>query len=389
LIAWTLCVVSSAFVILSLTIIAATDNAVAFLGSRAAFAVFGLAFLGLAVLGALVASRHADNPIGWLLEMIVLAGGLILAITAYVSVFPDDATRRYLVWTANWIWTPVAGSWAALLVLFPTGRPPSSRWRLLIPGLAGVTALQAVTYALGENPGQTVPYTRPLVITGADPALSALQVASNVLFGTVMLGALVALISRARRARGVERQQLKWVAYSAGVLAAFSPILIAAAATHDSTLLVPSSILGGLLFMNVLVSMGIAILRYRLYDIDLLINRTVVYGATSATIVIAFLVGVLTLQALLRSFTGGSELAVAASTLASFALFQPIRRRVQDTVDRRFYRARYDASRTLDNFAKRLSNEVDLDALRSDLLDAVHETMAPASMSLWLRERPG
>jgi hypothetical protein len=293
------------------------------------------------------------------------------------------------VWTANWIWTPVAGSWAALLVLFPTGRPPSSRWRLLIPGLAGVTALQAVTYALGENPGQTVPYTRPLVITGADPALSALQVASNVLFGTVMLGALVALISRARRARGVERQQLKWVAYSAGVLAAFSPILIAAAATHDSTLLVPSSILGGLLFMNVLVSMGIAILRYRLYDIDLLINRTVVYGATSATIVIAFLVGVLTLQALLRSFTGGSELAVAASTLASFALFQPIRRRVQDTVDRRFYRARYDASRTLDNFAKRLSNEVDLDALRSDLLDAVHETMAPASMSLWLRERPG
>jgi len=121
--------------------------------------------------------------------------------------------------------------------------------------------------------------------------------------------------------------------------------------------------------------------------IDLLINRTVVYGATSATIAIGFLVGVLTLQALLRSFTGGSELAVAASTLVSLALFQPIRRRVQDAVDRRFYRARYDATRTLDDFGKRLSHEVDLDALRSDLLDAVHETMAPAAMSLWLRER--
>jgi hypothetical protein len=182
---------------------------------------------------------------------------------------------------------------------------------------------------------------------------------------------------------------LKWVAYSAGLLAAFSPILIAAAAAHDSRLLVPSSILGGVLFLGVPLSIGIAILRYRLFDIDLLINRTLVYGATTAAIALTFWVGIVALQALLRPLTSGSELAVAASTLMSFALFQPVRRRVQDAVDRRFNRSRYDAARTLDAFADRLRDEVNLDALRSDLLDAVEETMAPASMSLWLRERPG
>jgi hypothetical protein len=136
------------------------------------------------------------------------------------------------------------------------------------------------------------------------------------------------------------------------------------------------------------ISVAIAILRYRLYDIDLLINRTIVYGATSAAIAVTFFLGLVALQAALGRFTSGSEVAVAASTLFSFVLFQPIRRRVQDAVNRRFDRARYNAARTVDGFADRLRDEVDLMELRADLLGEVQLTMAPAHVSLWLRERP-
>jgi hypothetical protein len=138
-------------------------------------------------------------------------------------------------------------------------------------------------------------------------------------------------------------------------------------------------------FMTIPVAIGIAILRYRLYDIDVLINRALVYGATSAGIAIAFFAGIIVLQAVLRPLTGGSEVAVAISTLASVALFQPLRSRMQGAVDRRFYRSRYDAARTLDVFSVRLRDEVDLDAVRSDLVRAVHETVQPAHASVWLR----
>jgi hypothetical protein len=148
----------------------------------------------------------------------------------------------------------------------------------------------------------------------------------------------------------------------------------------------PLEIAQQLVTLSVPVAAGIAVLRYRLYDIDLLINRTLVYGATSAAIAATFFIGIVALQALLRPLTAGSELAIAASTLVSFALFQPIRRWVQDAVDRRFDRSRYDAARTLDLFADRLRDEVDLDALREDLLASVRATMAPTHTSLWLRD---
>jgi hypothetical protein len=138
-------------------------------------------------------------------------------------------------------------------------------------------------------------------------------------------------------------------------------------------------------FMTMPVAIGIAILRYRLYDIDVLINRALVYGTTSAGIAIAFFAGIVVLQALLRPVTSGSEVAVAISTLASVVLFQPLRSRVQSAVDRRFYRSRYDAARTLDAFSVRLRDEVDLDAVRADLVRAVHETVQPAHASVWLR----
>jgi len=187
-------------------------------------------------------------------------------------------------------------------------------------------------------------------------------------------------VHRFRRSQGVERQQLKWVAYAAVItLAVF---LLPASSGRK-----PLEIAKNVVTLAVPLAAGIAILRYHLYDIDLLISRSLVYGATSAAIAATFYVGLVALQQLLRPFTAGSDLAVAASTLVCFALFQPIRRRVQDAVDRRFYRARYDAARTIDEFADRLRDQVDLDPLRADLLDAVRTAMAPSHASLWLRRR--
>jgi hypothetical protein len=193
-------------------------------------------------------------------------------------------------------------------------------------------------------------------------------------------------VVRFRRAHGIEREQLKWILYAATVvgigLVAQIPISIAMApdaAANASNAIATSA------FACVPVAIGIAVLRYRLYDIDVLIRRTIVYGATTGAIAVAFFGGIVVLQAVLDPLTSGSELAVAASTLLSFALFQPLRRRFQSAVDRRFYRSRYDAARTLDAFSVRLRDEADLDAVRGGLLDAVRDTLHPADASVWLR----
>jgi hypothetical protein len=194
---------------------------------------------------------------------------------------------------------------------------------------------------------------------------------------------VAAVVARFRTAAGNERQQLKWFAYASSVSMSFfvaAPVLFAYLAGLGPLI----TILG---LDLIPISVAIAILRYRLYDIDLLIKRTLVYGATSAAVAVSFFLGLVALQAALRPLTSGSEFAVAASTLFSFALFQPIRRRVQDEVNRRFDRSRYNATRTVDAFADVLRDEVDLDELRADLIGSVQQTMAPAHMSLWLRER--
>jgi hypothetical protein len=195
-----------------------------------------------------------------------------------------------------------------------------------------------------------------------------------------LIGALLAAIVRFTRSRGVERQQLKWLAYWAAlvVVAMLLSVLVPNSATLSAA---------NLALACLPITVAIAIFRYRLYDIDVLINRTLVYGVTTAAIAATFFLGIVALQSVLRPLTSGSELAVAASTLVSFALFQPIRRRVQTAVDQRFDRFRYDAALTVDAFAEELRDEVDIDALRAELLGAVARTMAPAHASLWLRER--
>jgi hypothetical protein len=203
-----------------------------------------------------------------------------------------------------------------------------------------------------------------------------------VLFGLVvvsMVAAVVSLVIRFRRSRGDERQQLKWFACAGALL----PLL----AISDIILLpdVFIDLLFAVLTAFLPVAAGIAILRYRLYDIDALINRTLVYAALTLTLGVAYVGSVLLLQTALRPFTSGSDIAVAVSTLAVVALFQPLRRRIQDWVDRRFYRSRYDAQRTLDEFSSRLREEVDLAQLEGQLVTAVERTIRPTHASLWLR----
>jgi hypothetical protein len=194
---------------------------------------------------------------------------------------------------------------------------------------------------------------------------------------------VAAVLARFRTTAGNERQQLKWFAYASSI----SMVFLVAGGVLFPYLAGFGPLIAILAIDLIPISVAIAILRYRLYDIDVLINRTIVYGATSVAIAFTFFLGILGLQPLLRPLTSGSDLAVAAATLLSFALFQPIRRRVQDAVNRRFDRSRYNAARTVDAFADQLRDEVNLDELRADLLGTVQLTMAPAHVSLWLRER--
>jgi hypothetical protein len=196
----------------------------------------------------------------------------------------------------------------------------------------------------------------------------------------------VALIARFRSSRGIVRLQLAWVGYAGGVVVAAGLARVLTLATGSQEL----ADVGYYSFVAAIwlipLAAGLAILRYRLYDIEVVIRRTLIYGLSTATIAITFFGGIVVLQTPLGALTGGSELAVAVSTLASFALFQPLRARIQTGVDRRFYRARYDAARTLDAFSARLRDEVDLDAVRADLVDAAQRTVQPVHASVWLRE---
>jgi hypothetical protein len=297
----------------------------------------------------------------------------------------------------SWFW-----SWGATLVglcvvpvlfLFPDGRLLSRHARLGI--VAGVILTLAISVVVGLRPGPMLGVRFAENPFGWRDGARVLDVA---LFLAFMLGltafALGAgtLRSRYRSANDLERQQLKWLFGGLALWAATSAVVTPAVFSEAIGIAVDPIVpyLGrvgaGLGLSIVPVAIGIAILRYRLYEIDMLIKRTVVYATTSGAVAAVFLVGILALQGILRPLTSGSELAIAASTLVSFALFQPIRRRIQDAVNRRFDRSRYDTARMLDAFADQLRDEVDLDAVRADLLGVVRQTMAPAHTSLWLRE---
>jgi hypothetical protein len=363
--------------------------------------VFGaLPLLSFAIVGSFLVVRGAGGPIGWLLAGAGAILQLVLLSLAYgsASLEPGAALPggELALWFASTMQFAVFGLVISALVRFPDGRPPGRAFAAMLWAVVAFMVGAVVVFALAAepidapltlaaphagDPSRSIP--NPFALHGPIGDLMLLAASALKLLGPLALIAPLALAVRFRRSRDVERQQLKWLTYTAAI--AFGLALIAWVTPQGPirVLTDATSVFG----MGLLpVAIGIAITRHRLYDIDVLINRTVVYGATSAAIAVTFFVGIVALQALLRPLTSGSELAIAASTLVSFALFQPIRRRVQNAVDRRFDRSRYDAARTLDTFADQLRDEVDLDELRVDLLGLVAQSMAPAHVSLWLRD---
>jgi len=348
---------------------------------RGATAIFGLTE---GALGSAIAFRQPRNAVGWIFLVSGACAGtyeLALMYSAYAYlVHPGLPGAEWAAWLGSWLWLPTTGMIPTFLFLvFPDGRLLSPRWRPVVWYAAFALGVFTSTVALLPGPLPGLPAVRnPISPFSGELAIGEVLLPLFALLFVAVILSIAALVRRFRRSRGVERLQLKWIVYASG--------LYAVGVFLDSNFgYKPFEIIDVLLINALPLAAGVAIFRYRLYDIDLLINRTLVYALTTTAIGAAFFGGIVMLQGLLRPITGGSEIAVAVSTVASFALFQPVRRRIQSSVDRRFYRARYDAGRMLDAFSGQLANEVDLDAVRGDLLTVVGETMQPAHASLWLR----
>lgn len=342
-----------------------------------------------AVVAAFIIWRWPGNAMGWVVSAIAITGAITNFSAQYAmrwrAVPTDFPAGLWLAWLDHWIWfAPVLLLVGFVPLVFPTGWSLTPRWRPALVLMALATFATSAHAALTAGPltglaGRDNP-------AGLIPAqLGALLVVPVValVFGAVLL-AVVSLITRFRRAIGVERQQLKWLVYAVALVVLFFFTNALAFVIGRASDLAAAGFLLSLALIP--LAIGVAILRYRLYDIDLLINRTIVYAVLSAVLVAAYVTGVAAFQFLLSPLTSGSPIAVAVSTLVVVAVFQPLRRRIQTLVDRRFFRQRYDAERTLDQFSDRLREHIDLDMLERELLAVVGETIHPAHASVWLRE---
>ena len=345
---------------------------------------FALVAAPFAVVGALVASRRPRNPIGWLF----LVFGVVAAFTSFGDRYASYALVEHpgslpggawVAWLSSGIWHPAFGFFVFAFLLFPNGRLPSARWRP-VAWIAAANYLMGGVLGLLWGPlfGEFFPYADfPFRLPGYDIADAVFGIFIVVNFGLLALSA-VSLVLRLRRAAGVERQQLKWFVYAVALFALIAPSSVFV--LGDGRVLV-------VLLPLVPVAAGIAILRHRLYDIDVVINRTLVYGALTITLILVYAGCVISLQYVFRALSGGnSQLVIVASTLAIAALFNPLRRRVQASIDRLFYRQKYDAAKTLEAYSARLRDETDLDDLGDDLVGVVRDTVRPAHVSMWLRD---
>jgi hypothetical protein len=286
-------------------------------------------------------------------------------------------------WIYSWVWVPALGVIVFLPLLFPNGRLPSPRWRPFAWLTVLLAAVGTIMAAISPGPGVGLSIRNPLGIESLPDLNEQLQA---LMFALIFVAA-ASLVWRMRYAGGVERQQIKWVAY-AGALAggASLPTYTILEAVDLRWLHMVGYVPALIGIIGVPLAVGIAILRYRLYEIDILINRTLVYSSLTATLVALYFGVILVLQRLFVVLTGEkSTLAVVASTLLIAALFNPFRRRIQRVVDRRFYRRKYDARKTLEAFSAHLRNDTDLKTLSDNLVGVVRETMQPAHVSLWLR----
>ena len=376
-----------AFAVLTVLSWGAKTEAEAFGVATIAFAI-GLS--GYPVVGAMIVFRQPANSIGWLfisVGLLFAAAGSLPAYATY-GVFVDPGSlpaAEWAAWVSGWLDPLFFLALMLLLLLFPNGHVPSPRWRIVLWMVAVGVAVSLADAAV--KPGlirKELPIENPLGIARAQPLSDALDTPVFLYFATCMVLSVAGLVVRYRGSSGDARVQIKWIALSAlfllGSLAAYFALAIAGA---------PQGVvdfLFGLASASIPVAAGVAILRYRLYDIDRVISKTLAYGVLSVILAGVYLGLVLGGQALSSSLAGGSNLAIAVSTLVVAGLFLPVRSRVQQFVDRRFYRRRYDARRTLEAFGSHLREQVDLETLSLDLRHVVSETMQPAYASVWIRD---
>jgi hypothetical protein len=326
-----------------------------------------------ATVGALVVARRPGNPVGWL----CLALGALVALEDVAWQIPSQyatpALETALGLVQALVFPPLP--FMLLLLVFPDGQLPSRRWQFVVWLALGAAGLGSLAVVVG-------------------PTTYAGRVAGNVAWPVSLLALLASVISlffRWRGSGGVERQQLKWLAYTGvsiavALLGGVASGYVSGEYSYPTVLILSVAIAG--LTIGIPIAIGVAMLRHHLYDVDLFINRTLVYGVLTVALVLVYLGGVVVLQQVLRTLVGKeSQLAVVASTLAVAALFAPLRRRIQSSIDRLFYRRKYDARKTLEVFSARLRDETDLESLGGALVGVVRETMEPAHVSLWLRSQ--
>jgi hypothetical protein len=375
-------------------------------GSRGALYLVGEALISLvapvvfAIVAALIVSRQPRNTIGWVLMvpvgLYVVGGPLVTYIEHLAPSSPAPTVPLLLIaWFNNWNWLLLIIPLLFIPLLFPNGRPPTPRWRWV--GVAVIVwatlfvLMVTLVKKISANTTPDIVFDNPIGVLGKE--------AANLLLGVWIVGLLalvvacaVALFVRYRRANDTQREQIKWLLYASAVfLVVYVGGFVSGLGGTASLGGYIWSVFFGLSVTALPAAIGIAILRYRLYDIDVVINRTLVYGSLTATLALVYLGGVATTQAIFRALTGQEhqpQLAVVISTLAIAALFNPLRRRIQGFMDRRFYRRKYDARKTLEAFSAKLRDETDLDSLKAELVGVISETMQPAHVSLWLRPDP-
>ena len=350
--------------------------------------------VSFSMVGAIITPRlPPHNSIGWIFCAIGVIAGMRLFVSEYaiVTLLAEPSSvpamlpgGELLAWISSWLWVSHIGLFVVLALLFPDGRLPSSRWRPFgwLVGVVIVTGTVSVALWPETAAGFDL-VNQPL---GIEVATDTVNPVETIVYALGLVAA-ASLLVRLRRSRGVERQQVKWFAYAVAVLATSAILAYVVSESVGvvwlkwaSPILVIASVVG------LPVAVGIAILRYRLYNIDVLLNRTLVYGALTAVLAAVYFGSIVLFQVFFRAFTGQeSQLAVVISTLAIAALFTPLRLRIQSFIDRRFYRRKYDARKTLEAFSAKLRTETDLDALSSELIAIIRETMQPARVSLWLK----
>jgi hypothetical protein len=353
--------------------------------------------LSFSTIGAILVSHRPEHPIGWLFCVIGLLASIdhicgeyaIYTLLAHPGALPAGEVGA---WVRSWVWALYIGVGMFLVLLFPDGRLPSRRWKPFAWSVVTVVFVSAITLAFSPEPIDGLgPIENPLGIELLGffaREVDVVAVVEVLLFIPLASVAAGSLLVRLRRSRGVERQQVKWFAYAEvvlviGTIAAYT---ISEASSGPSWARSVGFLLTMVGIAGLPIGVAIAVLRHRLYDIDLLINRTLVYATLTVSLLTVYFGGIVVLQRLFVLLTGQkSTLAVVASTLTIAALFMPLRRRIQSFIDRRFYRRKYDARKTLEAFSAQLRNETDLEALSEDLVGVVRETMQPAHVSLWLR----